>query len=133
MAAMHDEACLPDGPPGLPERPGTTLASLFTEAIGDPTQRVTVIGGLVCLALFCMLFRDNLWHFYYAWTTDENYSHGFLVPLLSLYFANQVVQRGPVPIRSGVVAGGHPAGARAPRAADHDPACRSRSWATWRC
>ena len=105
MAVMHDEACLPDGSPVLPERPGTALASLFTEAIGDPIQRVTVIGGIVCLALFCTLFRDNLWHFYYAWTTDDNYSHGFLVPLLSLYFASQVVQRGRVPIRSGVVLG----------------------------
>jgi exosortase len=51
------------------------------------------------------MFRDNLWHFYYAWTTDDNYSHGFLVPLLSLYFANQIVRRGPVPVRSGVILG----------------------------
>ncbi len=88
-----------------PSSRAPALAGLFTEAIGDPIQRVTVIGGIVCLALFCTLFRDNLWHFYYAWTTDDNYSHGFLVPLLSLYFASQVVQRGRVPLRSGVVLG----------------------------
>ena len=34
-------------------------------------------------------------HFVFVWTTDENYSHGFLVPLISLYFANQAAQRGP--------------------------------------
>ena len=105
MAMMHDEACVPDRSPILPERSSTTLAGIFIEAIVDPIQRVTVIGGIVCFALFCMLFRDNLWHFFYAWTTDDNYSHGFLVPLLSLYFASQVVQRGRVPIRSGVVLG----------------------------
>jgi len=102
MAMMYDEAGSPDASPVPPERPGTTLACLLSGAIGDPIQRVTVIGGIVCLALFCMLFCDNLWHFYYAWTTDDNYSHGFLVPLLSLYFASQVVQRGRVPICSGV-------------------------------
>ena len=40
--------------------------------------------------MFARIFWDNLGHFYYAWTTDENYSHGFLVPLISLYFANRV-------------------------------------------
>ena len=105
MAVMHDQACLPDGSLESSEQPGTTLPGLLSEAIGDPIQRVSVIGGVVCLALFCMLFRDNLWNFYYAWTTDDNYSHGFLVPILSLYFAAQVAQRGKVPVRSGVVLG----------------------------
>ena len=105
MAVMHNEACLADGTPVMHERPGTTLGSLVTEAIRDSIQRVTLIGGVVCLSLFCALFRDNLWNFYYAWTTDDNYSHGFLVPLLSLYFASQVLQRGKVPIHSGVLLG----------------------------
>ena len=48
-----------------------------------------------------LLFRDVLWHFYYAWTTDENYSHGFLVPLIAVYFADQAARRGPVPVRGG--------------------------------
>ncbi len=47
------------------------------------------------------MFWDNLGHFYYVWTTDENYSHGFLVPLICLYFANQVASREPLPIRGG--------------------------------
>ena len=49
--------------------------------------------------MFVRIFWDNLGHFYYAWTTDENYSHGFLVPLISLYFANRVASQriGPDP------------------------------------
>jgi len=106
MAVTNDDACPPTASPVPPPRPSLTLLVLFSQAVRDPTQRVTVIGGLICLTLFSILFWDNLWHFYYAWTTDDNYSHGFLVPLLSFYFASQVVRRGPVEIRSGVMSGG---------------------------
>ncbi len=85
--------------------PEHSLKELLARAARDPEGRVSLIGGLACLAIFCVLFRDNLWHFFYAWTTDDNYSHGFLVPLLSLYFAGQVASRGPVPVRSGMVLG----------------------------
>src|SRR5271166_4842614 len=105
MAVINDDACPPTASPVPTPRPSLTLLALFSQAVRDPAQRVTVIGGLICLTLFGILFWDNLWHFYYAWTTDDNYSHGFLVPLLSLYFASQVVQRGRVPICSGVVLG----------------------------
>jgi exosortase len=106
MAVTNDDACPPTASPVPPPRPSLTLLVLFSQAVRDPAQRVTVIGGLICLTLFGLLFWDNLWHFYYAWTTDDNYSHGFLVPLLSLYFASQVVRRGPVEIQSGVMSGG---------------------------
>jgi exosortase len=106
MAVINNDACPSTASPVPPPRPGLTLLALFSQAVRDPAQRVTVIGGLICLTLFGILFRDNLWHFYYAWTTDDNYSHGFLVPLLSLYFASQVVRRGPVEIQSGVISGG---------------------------
>ena len=75
------------------------------EAAADPERRIGLISGIVCLGMFLCIFRDNLGHFYYAWTTDENYSHGFLVPLISLYFANRVAASGPVPIRGGSWAG----------------------------
>jgi len=106
MAVTNDDTCPPTTSPVSQPRPALTLPVLFSQAVRDPAQRVTVIGGFICLVLFGILFRDNLWHFYYAWTTDDNYSHGFLVPLLSLYFASQVVRRGPVEIRSGVMCGG---------------------------
>lgn len=88
-----------------PARSKSSLWNLVQRAWTDPAQRGVLVGGLVCLALFCVLFRDNLWHFYYSWSTDENYSHGFLVPILSLYFANQIAGRGPVRIRGGVLFG----------------------------
>ena len=66
-----------------------------------PRDEQAFVCGLVCLGMFVRIFWDNLGHFYYAWTTDENYSHGFLVPLISLYFANRVASSGPIPIRGG--------------------------------
>jgi len=82
-----------------------SLAKLLYRSAIDPEQRACWVGALICLGLFVRLFWDSLCHFYYAWTTDENYSHGFLVPLISLYFANQVASRGPLPIRGGKWAG----------------------------
>jgi exosortase len=84
----------------------SNLAMLISRAARDPRQRSWWVGMAICLGLFIRLFWDNLGHFYYAWTTDENYSHGFLVPAISLYFVNQVAARGPVPIRGGSRLGG---------------------------
>ena len=78
-----------------------SLARLLYRSATDPEQRACWVARSSVWALFVRLFWDNLGHFYYAWTTDENYSHGFLVPLISLYFANQVASRGPLPIRGG--------------------------------
>ncbi|HKI18618.1 MAG TPA: exosortase/archaeosortase family protein [Isosphaeraceae bacterium] len=62
-------------------------------------------GIVVCLVLFVWLFWNSFVNFYHHWTTDENYSHGFLVPLISLYFASQVYRRGATPIRGGTKLG----------------------------
>jgi exosortase len=78
-----------------------SLLSMVYAAAADPTQRASFLCGLICLGMFVRIFWVNLGHFYYAWTTDENYSHGFLVPLISLYFANRVASNGPIPIRGG--------------------------------
>jgi exosortase len=82
------------------------LLRLLTGPARDPEQRLPWLGAWLCLGLFALMFNETLVHFYYAWTTDENYSHGFLVPLISLYFANQSARRGPVPIRGGSRLGG---------------------------
>jgi exosortase len=79
-----------------------SLSALLARALSDPRLRRYGIRVAACAGLFAWLFRDNLGHFYYAWTTDENYSHGFLVPLISLYFAAQVARRGPVPLQGGI-------------------------------
>jgi exosortase len=83
----------------------TSLAQLLWRAATDTQRRGTWIGSVLCLGLFVCLFWANLGHFYHAWTVDENYSHGFLVPLISLYFANQVARRGAVPVTGGTSAG----------------------------
>ena len=85
-----------------PQKPAPALVVLLREAYDDPGQRVTLFGASIGLVLLCLIYRSNLAHFYYAWTTDDNYSHGFLVPLISLYFANLAAQRGRVEVRSGV-------------------------------
>lgn len=69
------------------------IAQRLADAWRDPVSRPTLVGALVCTVLLGFVFRDNLAHFVYVWWTDQNYSHGFLVPLISLYFANEVAQR----------------------------------------
>ena len=46
--------------------------------------RVAVIGGL-----FWYFFRDEISRIVYRWVSDASWSHGFLIPLFSLYFLNQ--------------------------------------------
>jgi len=43
----------------------------------------------IIAALFCFLFRNELRTIIGLWVTDANWSHGFLIPLFSLYFINQ--------------------------------------------
>jgi exosortase len=106
MTVNHDEQG-PGDAQDRADRPGaTSLGDLLAASLADPANRPFLIGAAACLALFALLFQESLWHFYYAWTTDDNYSHGFLVPLISLYFAAQIFKRGPVPVRSGVALGG---------------------------
>src|SRR5258708_1619965 len=84
------------------ETPRTpALLDLLREAWQRPDQRVTLFGAFGGLVLLGLIYLTNLRHFVHAWTTDDNYSHGFLVPFISLYFANQAAQRGPVAVRSG--------------------------------
>lgn len=87
------------------DREEWSLARLIKAAARDREQWPWLAGAALTAALFVVLFRDNVYHFYYAWSTDENYSHGFLVPLISLYFMNQVSKRGPVAVVGGVGVG----------------------------
>ena len=60
MAVIQDGTCpIPEIPnSGVP--PSHTLVMILRQAIYDPVQRVTAIGGFICLLLFCVLFRDSL-------------------------------------------------------------------------
>lgn len=80
------------------------LARLLLESSRGP-GRVALLGALGCLGLLALLFAPTLGHFVTTWTTDENYSHGFLVPFMSLYFANEAARRGPIAVRGGVAWG----------------------------
>lgn len=80
--------------------------ALVRRSLADPANRPAWVGIAVCALLFKVLFDDVLGDFYYSWTTDENYSHGFLVPFIALYFADQAARRGPVEARGGVWLGG---------------------------
>jgi exosortase len=83
--------------------PGLWL--LVRDALKSREGTVTVAGMAVSLGLLGVAYADNFRHFFHTWMTDENYSHGFLVPLLSLYFANEAAKRGPIPNRMGVGGG----------------------------
>jgi exosortase len=92
-------------PTPSPARQSPPLVDLVRNGWNDPTVRPLEIGGLLALGLLALLFWQNIQHFFLVWSTDENYSHGFLVPLISLYFANEASRKGPVPIRSGLAGG----------------------------
>lgn len=46
--------------------------------------KMLIIGGL-----FIYLFRNEVDNVVHRWYTDNSWSHGFLIPLFSLYFINQ--------------------------------------------
>lgn len=49
----------------------------------------TYIKIAIVSCLFCFLFRNELRLIIRAWFADSSWSHGFLIPLFSLYFINQ--------------------------------------------
>jgi exosortase len=57
--------------------------------------RVTIpqVAGLVLLAAFAFLYRDVIVKLVSDWGTDDNYSHGFLIVPVALYFAWERRQR----------------------------------------
>ena len=82
-------------------RSSPALFALLADARFEPGTRATLAGAAVAAGFLGMIFWKNIAHFWLSWSTDENYSHGFLVPLISLYFANMATERGPVPVRGG--------------------------------
>ena len=94
--AADDEPAARSAPP---------LLVILRSAWAEPEHRVALVGAGVGVGLLAVLFWQNLVHFVQVWSNDENYSHGFLVPFLSLYFANEAARRGPVAIRGGILLG----------------------------
>jgi exosortase len=77
------------------------LFALLADAWAVPETRATLAGAAVAAGFLALIFWKNIVHFGLSWSTDENYSHGFLVPLISLYFANLAAERGSVPVKGG--------------------------------
>ena len=73
--------------------------------VRDPEAREALLGAAACLGVLGVMYLSNLRHFVYTWMSDENYSHGFLVPLLSLYFAREALNRGQISRRGGSALG----------------------------
>lgn len=83
------------------ERTQVGLASTLRAILDDPDRRSMWLGSLVLGGLLGLLYAANIRHFVYIWSSDDNYTHGFLVPLLSLYFARESMRRGPIERKGG--------------------------------
>jgi exosortase len=106
MATIPEDSQPPPCPPGKARTSRIpVLVTRLTEAWQRPGSRLTLAGAAGGAAMLALIFWRNLLHFGISWSTDENYSHGFLVPLISLYFANLAAERGPVRVRGGAVLG----------------------------
>jgi exosortase len=61
--------------------------------------------GLVAVGLLAVLFADHFKSLYHGWSTDDNYSHGFLVPVVSAWLAWEVIRRHGLPADGATVPG----------------------------
>ena len=50
------------------------------------TRRLMALGALVAGGL-AILYRDVVWELVRVWSTDDNYSHGFLIPPIAAFLA----------------------------------------------
>lgn len=78
------------------------LWPLVQDLFADLETRSIAVGALLCLGLLTAIFWATLTNFLFIWRTNENYGHGFFVPLLSLYFANETLKRGRPQIQGGI-------------------------------
>lgn len=64
------------------------LADLVRREMNSPSGRWRLAGFSLSVGLLVNLYWENLKHFTFVWSNDDNYSHGWLVGPLSLFFAN---------------------------------------------
>jgi exosortase len=85
-------------PHDLPIEPPAVLGltSKIRDVMANDERRTQILGAALLCGLLGVMYAANLRHFVYTWSTDDNYTHGFLVPLLSLYFAREAAKRGPI-------------------------------------
>ncbi|MDB5351169.1 MAG: eight transrane protein EpsH, putative exosortase [Planctomycetota bacterium] len=90
--------------PSRASRPDSVLSE-WQRLVSDSESRLALLGASLCGILLGLMYASNLMHFVQTWSTDENYSHGFLVPLLGLYFAREAMREGPLDRRGGQALG----------------------------
>lgn len=73
--------------------PKAALRILAEQRWATPDGRWSLIGLAGAAFLIATLYWENLKHFTFVWSNDDNYSHGWLVAPLSLYFANYAAER----------------------------------------
>lgn len=101
MSTTTVAAQTPEPSTGAP----SSLSELLQAAWREGTARPAFFAGAGALGLLGLIFAANLRQLVHTWSTDANYSHGFLVPFLSLYFANEAARRGPIARKGGFVIG----------------------------
>ena len=72
--------------------PPPGLADLAKAEWAEPDGRWRVAGLAVALGLLAAIYWENLKHFTFVWSNDDNYSHGWLVAPLAIFFANHAAQ-----------------------------------------
>ncbi len=71
--------------PSIPDVQGSNVARTSWRELGVHNYvKMLIIGGL-----FVYLFHNEIENLVRRWLTDSSWSHGFLIPLFSLYFINQ--------------------------------------------
>jgi len=71
--------------PSIPDVQGSNAARTSWRELGVHNYvKMLIIGGL-----FVYLFHNEIENLVRRWLTDSSWSHGFLIPLFSLYFINQ--------------------------------------------
>ena len=79
----------------MTEKTGSARAQGWGEGVSPADRGWVGLGPydfakiITVAALLGFLFRDEIARIVHVWTTDPNWSHGFLIPLFSLYFVNR--------------------------------------------
>lgn len=96
---LHPARAVSAAEPPAPGHPATPSFLAFPEA------RSFWVGLAALFGILAAMYASNIRHFVYMWSSDDNYTHGFLVPLLSLYFAREASRKGPIAHRGGEALG----------------------------
>jgi len=80
----------------------------IAEWIRTPATAANLAFVALLFGLWGVAFYPTLTALVDRWSTDENYSHGFLTPIVCVYLALQNFKTNPIsgPIRGGIVPGG---------------------------